>query len=81
MLAGLWRPPARTSGRWLAILFLVGAAGFLVLTGGAALALFTGLGAWLGALLAARKGDRSHFRAGAMGWWIGLCMGMWWLVR
>ena len=81
MIGGLIRPPDRHSGRWLAGLYLLGALGFLFIENGLALALFTGLGAWLAPFLTPRRGDRIHFRAGAAGWIAGLAVGIWWTVK
>ncbi|MDQ2730720.1 MAG: hypothetical protein M3Y56_03595, partial [Armatimonadota bacterium] len=79
MLVGAVRPPYRFAGQWLAGLYIAGAVGFLLIEDGIAMAFFTGLGTWIGTLLTGRKGNRSHFRAGALGWWGGAAVGIWWL--
>ena len=80
MVVGLAKPPRQYADKWLAALCLAGIVGFLLIPNGIALAFFTGLGTWLGTLITARRGDRNHFRAGAVGWLVGLGAALWWIL-
>jgi len=80
MMAGLARPPARSASQWLSGLCAAGMVGFVLINGAIPLALFTGVGTWLGAMLTARRSERLRFRIGALGWIVGLVVGIWWMV-